>query len=169
MVHNNFGRLYIWTSEYEKAKGHFSRAISIFDSTGSHHDSLNWCRIGFASAKAMNNEKDIDHESLYSYTLENKCKFMEGVMYMDIARTLMNLDDRFIDEAEDCVKKAIEADTRNGTRWQLGQDYAVYSDLSKRKGDLPKAREHLSKAIEIMKECGADGWVTRYEKELARL
>jgi len=41
--------------------------------------------------------------------------------------------------------------------------------LFKRKGDLPKARERLNKGIEIFKECGADGWVERYEKELAPL
>jgi len=38
--------------------------------------------------------------------------------------------------------------------------------LFKRKGDLPKAKENLNKAIEIFKKCGADGWVERYEKEL---
>ena len=32
-----------------------------------------------------------------------------------------------------------------------------------------KARENLGKAIEILKECGADGWVNKYEKELALL
>jgi hypothetical protein len=28
------------------------------------------------------------------------------------------------------------------------------------------AREKLSRAIEIFKECGADGWVKRYGEEL---
>jgi hypothetical protein len=32
-----------------------------------------------------------------------------------------------------------------------------------------KPRANLSKAIEIIKECGADGWVAKYEKELAEL
>jgi len=41
--------------------------------------------------------------------------------------------------------------------------------LFKRKADLPKAKEHLSKAIEIFNECGADGWVEKYEDELAAL
>jgi len=27
----------------------------------------------------------------------------------------------------------------------------------------------MNKAIAIMKECGADGWVERYEKELGEL
>jgi len=41
--------------------------------------------------------------------------------------------------------------------------------LFKREGDQPKVRENLGKAIEIMKECGADGWVEKYEEELASL
>jgi hypothetical protein len=37
------------------------------------------------------------------------------------------------------------------------------------KGDQSKTKENLNKAIEILKECGADGWVEKYEKELASL
>ena len=37
------------------------------------------------------------------------------------------------------------------------------------KENLLKAKENLSKAIEIFKDCGADGWVDKYEKELATL
>jgi len=53
--------------------------------------------------------------------------------------------------------------------WHLGKDYALYAELFKRKGDQSKASENLNKAIEILKECGADGWVEKYEKELAAL
>ena len=35
-----------------------------------------------------------------------------------------------------------------------------------RKGDQSKAKENLNRAIEILKECGADGWIEKYEKEL---
>jgi hypothetical protein len=41
--------------------------------------------------------------------------------------------------------------------------------LFKRTGDRLKAQENLGKAIEILKECGADGWVAKYEKELTTL
>jgi hypothetical protein len=54
-------------------------------------------------------------------------------------------------------------------RFRLGQDYEFCAELFKRKGDQSKARENLSTAIEIFKECGADGWVNKYEKELAEL
>jgi hypothetical protein len=53
--------------------------------------------------------------------------------------------------------------------FHLGQDYALYAELSRRKGDLSKARENLTKAIDIYRECGADGWVEKAEKELAEL
>jgi hypothetical protein len=37
------------------------------------------------------------------------------------------------------------------------------------KGDQSKAKENLNKAIDILKECGAEGWVEKYEKELAAI
>jgi hypothetical protein len=70
-------------------------------------------------------------------------------------------------EAEHWIQKAIEADQRNRMMFNLGRDYALYADLFKRKGDRLKAQENLCKAIEILKECSADGWVEKYEKELA--
>jgi tetratricopeptide (TPR) repeat protein len=81
----------------------------------------------------------------------------------------MNLEDQHIPEAQDWISKAVEADKRNGMMWHLGKDYALYAELFKRKGDLPKAKENLGKAIKIFKECGADGWVEKYEKELESL
>lgn len=81
----------------------------------------------------------------------------------------MNIDDQHISEAEDWVKKAIEADKRNSTMWSLGCDYALYAELFKRKGDQSKATANMNKAIEIFSECDADGWVEKYEEELASL
>jgi tetratricopeptide (TPR) repeat protein len=85
-----------------------------------------------------------------------------------LSAILLNLDVKRLSEAEDLIKRAIEDDRKNGTRWSLAQDFAHYGELCKRKGDLPKAKENLSRAIEIFKECGADGWVKRSEEELAK-
>jgi len=81
----------------------------------------------------------------------------------------MNIDDQHMSEAEAWIKKAIEADSRNDMRWHLGRDYALYAEWFKRKGEQPKAREDLNKAIEVLKKCGADGWVEKYEKEFELL
>jgi hypothetical protein len=56
-----------------------------------------------------------------------------------------------------------------GMDYWLGRTYTVYTDLFKKEGDHSKAKENLNKAIEILKECGADGWVKKYEKDLFEL
>jgi hypothetical protein len=83
-----------------------------------------------------------------------------------VSEILFSLDDQYLSEAESWVKKAIEADKRNGMMWFLGRDYAIYAELLVRKGDQSKAEATLKKAIKILKECGADGWVEKYVKEL---
>jgi len=117
----------------------------------------------------MNNEIDIDLEALYQYEAENNWRIFDGWMPRYIGEILLNIDEEHISEAEDWISKAIEGDTRNGTMFYLGQDYASYAELLKRKGDTQKAKENLSKAIEIYKECGADGWVEKAERELKSL
>ena len=52
--------------------------------------------------------------------------------------------------------------------WEA-RTYAVYAEFYKKEGEASKAKENLKKAIEILKECGADGWVEKYEKELAAI
>jgi DNA modification methylase len=117
----------------------------------------------------MNNERDIDLASLYGYVTENKLEVNDGWIRRNICEILLNFDDQQMPEAEDWIKKAIETDKRNGTMWNLGRDYTVYAELLKRKGDQTKAKENLNKAIDIFKECGAYGWVTKAEEELAAL
>ena len=127
------------------------------------------CELGVARAKVMKDEKDIELDLLYLYEAENKVKAFEGDMRRNIGEILLNIDDQYMNEAEDWIKKAIKSDEKNGMKFNLGRDYALYAELFKRKSDQSKAKENLNKAIEILKECGADGWVEKYEKELALL
>jgi hypothetical protein len=115
----------------------------------------------------MNNENDIDLESLYGYVQKNKVKEFDGQMRRFIGEILLNIDDQHLSEAENWIKKAIEADKRNGMMWHLGMDHALYAEFLRRKGDQSGAKENLNKAIEIFKDCGADGWVEKTEKELS--
>jgi hypothetical protein len=46
-------------------------------------------------------------------------------------------------------------------------DYVLRAELCKRKNDFSKAKKNLGKSIEILNECGADGSVEKFEKELA--
>jgi hypothetical protein len=66
--------------------------------------------------------------------------------------------------------KATETNFREiGMDWSLAATYAAYADLWKWEGDIAKARETYQVAIDIFQQCGADGWVKKYEEEMARL
>jgi hypothetical protein len=53
--------------------------------------------------------------------------------------------------------------------WNLAKDHALYADWFKKKDDIQGAKEQLTKAIDLFRECNADGWVTRTEKAFAEL
>jgi len=118
----------------------------------------------FGKIKVLNKEKDVNLESLYAHFRNNKTRVVEGWIQRFIGEILLNIDDQHISEAEHWIKQAIEADQTNRMLLFLGNDYALYADFFKRKGNRSKAQENLGKAIEIFKECGADGWVEKAEK-----
>jgi len=161
--------LYRFKGEFRKEQEYYHNALS-YEKFGVLGPSwFNLLRLIIASAQALNNEKGIDLNSLYSYVSQSKIKRLEGPYKRCLSEILLNIDDDHLPEAEDWIKKAIESDQRNGMKWNLAMDYGAYAEIYQRKGDTAKARENLSKAIEILKECGADGWVERFAKELATL
>jgi tetratricopeptide (TPR) repeat protein len=119
--------------------------------------------------KILGGDVDIELEPLYRYQATNQAKAWEGYTQRYLSAILLNVDVERLPEAEDLIKSAIEADTRNGTRFSLAHDFAHYGELCRRKGDSAMAKEKLSKAIEVFKECGADGWVKRSEEALAKI
>jgi hypothetical protein len=86
-----------------------------------------------------------------------------------ISEGFSNVDNQHIADAESWIMKAIDADRTNGMNFYLGRDYIQYYNILKRNGDRVNAREKLGKAIAVFRECGADGWVEKYEKELSVL
>jgi hypothetical protein len=117
----------------------------------------------------MSNAKDIDLESLYGYVEQNNLKEIDGHVRRYLAEILLNIDDQHVADAGDWAEKAIDSDERNGMKFRLGQDYVLYAEVFKHKGDQSKAKKNLNQAIETFKKCGADGWVEKYAKELAKL
>jgi len=163
------GDAYFDMGEYQESQNYYNKATSILEQNSFMPSFSNQCKIASARAKIMNNKKDINLESVYGYHEKNRTRLYDSCMPRYIGEILLNMDDQYVFKAEEWIKKAIEADIRNDMRWDLGRDYALYAELFKRKNDLSKARENLGKAIEILKECSADGWVEKYEKELATL
>ena len=111
----------------------------------------------------MNNEKGFNLETLYGYVSAAKVKLYEGWIRRNISEILLNMDEERISEAEKWINEAITADSENGTLFELGRDYSVYYTILIRKGEESQAQESLHRAMDIFKNCGADGWVKKYE------
>jgi tetratricopeptide (TPR) repeat protein len=163
------GEIYFKRKDFQRSKEHYEKGISILENAGLFPSWANLAKVGLSRSKVMNKEKDVDLESLYAHSRNNKVKAAEGWIQRYIGEILLNIDDQHISEAEHWIQNAIEADQRNRMMFHLGKDYALYAELFIRKVERLKAQENLGKAIEIFKECGADGWVKKYEKELATL
>jgi class 3 adenylate cyclase/tetratricopeptide (TPR) repeat protein len=160
---------YFYRREYQESKDYYGKFIRLYEHNKFFRSLRNLTRLCLERAMVMNNEKDIDLESLYGYGAENKLKLIDGRLQRYIGEILLEIDDPSVSNSKNWIEKAIEADKCNGLMFELGMDYALYAELFKRKGNQTKAKENLSKAIDILKECGADGWVKKYDEELASL
>jgi class 3 adenylate cyclase/tetratricopeptide (TPR) repeat protein len=160
---------YSETREYESAENHFRKSIEFCDRCRQWPSFSNLGRMALEKVQYLNGEKSVDMERLRHYARDNRVKMWEGWTRRYLGEILMIINDEHLSEAQHWIEQAIEEDRRNQTMYQLGRDHAVYSELFKRRGDREKAKEQLGRAIDIYKECGADGWVTRAEEELAKL
>ena len=169
MASSYLGETYFEKKEYQESQDCYNKAISVLKRGRVLPSFLNLYRVGLAKAKVMSNEKDIDLKDIFASYHENRQKVCGGSMARYIGEILLNIDNRHMNEAEEWIKKAIEADKRNSMRFCVGRDFASYGELLKRKGDLPGAKEKLNKAIDIYRECGANGWVKKAQEDLAQM
>jgi len=155
--------------EYRKAMDFFNDALCYENQKIMPLSTFNYTRITLANAKVMSNDKDIDLKALYMFESENKRQTIAGRNKRTIGEILLNLDENHLQDAQQWFLHAIETDEKHGMRFELGMDHAVYAGWFLRSGDKQKVKEKLGEAIDIFTECGADGWVEKYEKELAEL
>ncbi len=161
------GEVYKDINQYESAQRYFRHALNLLES----HDYLpslrQCCKIGITVTDIIIGNEHIDLQKLLHYYGGISLIAYQGHMACHIGEALSKLKNRQTHNPDDWFKKAIEIDTQYKLKWWLGKAYARYSDYFKRQNKLHKSRDLMTKAIEIMKECGSDGWVERYEKTLS--
>jgi tetratricopeptide (TPR) repeat protein len=163
------GELYFVNGDFEKAQYFINQSSLFMENAKMCPSWANSNKIRSMRTKVIQNSKDIHLESIFEVAKRNKLKVFDGIIANNIGRVLMNIDVHFFSPAEKWIKKAIETHKKTGMIWFLGMDYVLYAELFKYKGDLLGAKEKLNKAIEILEECGSDGWVEKYEGELTAL
>jgi tetratricopeptide (TPR) repeat protein len=168
VAHLYLAETFFVSKKYQKSKAHYVKGITICKNESYVPSILRCSEIDLIKSKVMNNDMDIDVDSLYQIASKIRLNPSNGKAFSSIAELLLSTDNH-ISEAEKWLTNAIETNKKYGVRFYLAIDYALYAELFIRKGNQSKAKENLGRAIEIFKECGADGWVQKYEKALAAL
>jgi tetratricopeptide (TPR) repeat protein len=163
------GEIYIDLREYDDAVNGYKRVIQIWENNSFMPSIIKYFQSCLMRTKVLRHDQDIELSELFACYENLKLTWCKGETARNIGDVLLHIDDNHLSDAEAWFQKAIEADRRNGFRWHVATDHAFYADFFKKKGDIQGAKEQLTKAIDLFRECGADGWVTRTEQELASL
>lgn len=152
--------------KYKKAKGCYLQALRDNESGHTFPSWGNWCRLGMARCDVMLGKKDLSLESLRNVHETIPYKVAQGWTCRYLGEIFLNLGGNHKMEAERWIKKAIVFDTKNGMRFHLGLDHALYGEFYKRQGLKNKSCREFGEATEILRKCGAVGWVEKYEKTM---
>jgi tetratricopeptide (TPR) repeat protein len=169
IAHFGLANTYFDNGEYKISRKHYERLIFLYRHSRFLPSWVNLSQIAIIRVKIMNNEKNINLNEFFKCNDEIKLKMFKSWGLYYLSDIFLNINDQHSSEAEDWVRKAIKAHKKYGMLWHLARDYALHAELFKRKEELQKAKENLGRAIEILQECHADGWVKKYENELAAL
>jgi tetratricopeptide (TPR) repeat protein len=166
------GLTYHDMGNYDKAKKYAQQCVSIMEDARFFPSWLNCHKLWLKNNKILNGEYDFDIHELYELIKgheKNRLAMSKSYESRCIGEIFLHIDDHHMAEAEAWIRRSIDFDGTYAIPWNLGKDHALYADWCKKKGDIQGAKEQLTKAIDLFRECGADGWVTRTEKTLAAL
>jgi tetratricopeptide (TPR) repeat protein len=161
------GCVYVDLREYDDAVNCYKRIITIWENASLMPSIIKYFQSCLIRAKVLRHDQDIKLSELFACYDNYKLTYCKGWTARNIGDVLLNIDNNHLADAEGWFQKAIEEDMKNGFRWQVAMDHACYANWFKKKGNRTGVKEQITKAIDIFRECGADGWVEKYEKELA--
>ncbi len=165
----NLAEIFYDTKDFSKSKEFYCIANSFFERVQLFPSWVRWGQLGIARCRAVLGEQDMDLQTLRAVSDKNRLKLVDGWALAYLGEIFLNLGKSHFTEAEYWIIKAIEANERNGAKFRLGLNHALYAEFFKIQGDRTNAQGNLGKAIEILRKCGADGWVEKYERELATI
>jgi predicted ATPase/class 3 adenylate cyclase len=163
------GLLRLETGLYEEAQECFDHFLALSDRVSFFPSVTRFIQLRKVLA-GVRGHLNPTLDAVYNFDLlEIRTKWLQGNAANCMGEIYLYRDDAHMGEAEAWIKKAIEKDEQHKMPWDLARDYALYAEFFKKKDDPAQAKEKLTKAIELMRSIGADGWVTRYEERLAGL
>jgi tetratricopeptide (TPR) repeat protein len=166
---SSLGELRFEMGRYQEAQECCDNLLAVYERTRIWPS---WARLAQIRkvAAGVRGRLDPPLDPLVNFDLEEiRLRILQGWAARCMGEIYLYIDDKHMAETEAWIRKAIEVDERHKMPWDLARDYALYAEFFKKKADPAQAKEKLLKAIELMRGCNADGWVKKYEEELAGL
>jgi class 3 adenylate cyclase/tetratricopeptide (TPR) repeat protein len=164
---NFLGDMYFDLTKYEKSIEAYQKAFSFLEKRRFGPSWLTLTRVAITRARVVRGDPEISLNEVLKLPGQNKNRAFAGWIAQYTAETLFHLSDQLISQARSWADKAIELDRQNGTRLLLGRDYLLSARIWNRMGNPSRAREDLVQAIEIFRQCGADGYLEKASRELS--
>jgi class 3 adenylate cyclase/tetratricopeptide (TPR) repeat protein len=168
LFHGYLGDTLYHMGDYRESVTSFQKAIGLARHSKFVPSLINLYKLSILKSKLILNKR-VEMEDVYDCTERNKIRINDGILAYHVADILMIKEQDPLDEAEAWITKAIQNDERNEMKWYTGKDYLLAGTYWKQKQDYSKAGEYLQKAMEIFRECGAEGWVESVRKEINAL
>jgi len=169
LAHEYMGHVYVQQQNYKTAQMHYDQAICTREKSRLFPSSANLNRIALARARCLSGEKTTNFESLCQFESKNRIKIYEGTVARYLADIMLNADEKAISQAEIWINKAIQSNTRNEMRCNLGWDYALYGEYFVKTKKPARAKDCLKQAASIFRVCGAEGWADLAIKRLSEV
>ena len=166
--HQFLGDTYYELGDYQESIDHYKEAIRNLERSGNLPSWKNLIELALIRARLASGEKPAyDPDSLAKYLTANKFCVYDGLIKRYIGEIMAYQGD--LGEAQYWLEQAAAVHRKNKMRFHLAGDNVIRSTVCLRLDDSRAAREYMICAIDIFRECGADEWVEKYEKELATL
>jgi len=162
------GALYYDAAKYEAARDCHVKAISIMEAAKWCPSWTNFNRLCLAKVNILGDAQPFSPDEIIRYYDLSKYKICKSWMARLIAEILLSAGEHTLSDAENWIKKAVVANSKNMAKWLLAHDYVVYAELLKQQGDQLKAREKMEKAVEAFNECEADEWAERFREKMTQ-
>lgn len=160
------GETYFHKGEFANSVYYHNNAVGVLEMSGQQQSIRALNKIGAIRAGLMLDHKPENLDELHHYANQNKIKLIDGEIKRKISEILLFLGGGYINQAETWIQKALETDKQNRLSWQLAMDWACYAKIFEQQGNRVQALECLSKVVTYFEECGAAGWINKYEQEL---
>ncbi len=153
---HNIGKIHHYKREYTKAIAQFEKSLKLSEKIGNQMGmAFNFCGIAESYYGSHNHEKALEY-SKKGYKLSKDAGFKEYQAVSCRIDGMVQRERAYWKESEGSFTECVTIFEEMGMDKEAGKSHYEFGLMWKAKGELPKAKEHLVKAVELFGKIGLE-------------